>query len=305
MPGVRKRTRAFIKAQDGCDNQCTFCITTIARGQARSMPQDQILSEIQSAVAGGTQEAVLTGVQLTAYGKDLSGKLDLKSLVESILIYTDIPRLRLSSLEPWEINEDFFSLWENPRLCRQIHLPLQSGSNKTLRRMGRPIDKQRYASLISKARRQIPYIAITTDIMVGFPGETEVEFKESLDFIKEMSFAHAHVFTYSLRPGTPAAHLPDKVHHNIARQRSQQVREIIDYSSNEYKTSFIGKDLVALWETTTPLEGNRWKMRGITDNYLRVYSLVKQNVWNQLTPVHITEWEDNELRADVLTDMDG
>jgi threonylcarbamoyladenosine tRNA methylthiotransferase MtaB len=298
--GVRMRTRAFIKAQDGCDNRCTFCITTIARGPARSMSQKQILTDIQSAVTGGVQEAVLTGVQLTAYGKDLSGGIDLKILIESILRHTDIPRLRLSSLEPWEVGPELFRLWENKRLCRQIHLPLQSGSNTILRRMGRPITSQRYAAIITQARESIPSVAITTDIIVGFPGETEREFQETLNFTKEMQFARAHVFVYSPRLGTAALHLPKRVPPKIARLRSKRIREIQREFSLNYKKGFLGKELIALWEKATPIHQNKWQMRGITDNYLRVHAIGDQNLWNKLTSIRILECKNDEVIAEIL-----
>jgi threonylcarbamoyladenosine tRNA methylthiotransferase MtaB len=300
VPGVRMRTRAFIKAQDGCDNRCTFCITTIARGPARSMPQEQILAEIQSAVLGGTQEAVLTGVQLTAYGKDLNSNITLQTLIESIFHHTDLPRLRLSSLEPWEVGAELLELWKNERLCRQIHLPLQSGSNSTLRRMGRPMTSQRYASIVAQARERIPSVAITTDIIVGFPGETDEEFQESLLFVKEMRFARAHVFVYSPRSGTSATHIPNRIPIHIARLRSSQIREITNESSQDYRKKFLGKELFALWEVGTPVEPDKWEMRGLTDNYLRVYAIGDHNLWNRLSPVRILDCTNDGLKAEIL-----
>jgi threonylcarbamoyladenosine tRNA methylthiotransferase MtaB len=300
VPGVRMRTRAFIKAQDGCDNRCTFCITTIARGPARSMPQEQILAEIQSAVLGGTQEAVLTGVQLTAYGKDLKDNITLQTLIESILHHTDLPRLRLSSLEPWEVGADLFELWKNERLCRQVHLPLQSGSNSTLRRMGRPITSQRYASIVAQARERIPSVAITTDIIVGFPGETDEEFQETLGFVKGMRFARTHVFVYSPRSGTSAFLLPNRIPSKIARLRSREIREITSESFREYKKDFLGKELIALWEVATQIDQDKWEMRGLTDNYLRVRAISDQNLWNRLTPVRILDCENDELKSEIL-----
>jgi len=300
IPGVRSRTRAFIKAQDGCDNRCTYCVTTLARGPARSIPEEQIINEIQSARNGGAQEAVLTGVQLTAYGKDLAGSDNLEKLIKSILKNTEIPRLRLSSLEPWQIRKDLFDLWENARLCRQLHLPLQSGSETTLRRMGRPISPQRYASLLAQARDKIPGIAITTDIIVGFPGETEEEFQETLDFVTEMHFAHGHVFIYSPRPGTSAFLLPDRVPNQIARLRSKLIRDVLEQSAGDYIQSHLGKELVALWETAISNNQNQWEMKGLTDNYLRVHSMNEQNLWNKLTPVRILTYKNHKINAEIL-----
>jgi len=300
LHGRRARTRAFIKVQDGCDNKCTFCITTIARGDARSVPHDRVILEVQAAAAAGIQEIVLTGVQLTAYGKDRMDEYNLETLVRSILTHTEIPRLRLSSLEPWEIERGFLQLWEDPRVCRQLHLPLQSGSTTTLRRMGRPITPQAYADLISEAREKIPSVAITTDILVGFPGENESEFEQSISFIKEMHFARAHVFSYSPRPGTPAFRLPQRVPVEISRKRNKIVRDTVAKSSLKYRESFLGKKLTALWENATPLDENNWELRGLTDNYLRVRAIASSNLWNRLSPIRILKVEEKELFTEIL-----
>ncbi|MDQ2693396.1 MAG: MiaB/RimO family radical SAM methylthiotransferase, partial [Chloroflexota bacterium] len=179
LPGLHRRTRAFIKVQDGCDNHCTFCITTVARGAGRSRSVAEVILDIQSALAGGTKEVVLTGVHLGSWGYDFHAHL--RDLIKVILRETDVPRLRLSSLEPWDLDEDFFSLWENPRLMPHLHLPLQSGCEFTLRRMARKTTPASFRALVAAARRAIPDVAITTDIIAGFPGETEDEFGESLD----------------------------------------------------------------------------------------------------------------------------
>jgi len=300
VQGLRARTRAFIKAQDGCDNSCTFCITTVARGDGMSVSPKQVIQEIQAAIAAGIQEVVLTGVQLTAYGKDREDDYTLRSLVGSILHHTDIPRLRLSSLEPWEIASEFFQLWTDPRLCRQLHLPLQSGSVTTLRRMGRPITPKAYEHLISQAREMIPSVAITTDIIVGFPGETEAEFEQSLSFIDQMAFAQAHVFTYSPRTGTPAFRLPNRIPNDISRQRNKIVRDTVARSSKRFKEDFIGEELCALWETAAPLDHEKWEMKGLTDNYLRVRAIASRNLWNQISSIRISRVVENELFAKIL-----
>ena len=182
IPGIRTRTRAFIKVQDGCDNRCTFCITTLARGPGRSRPVDQIIKDILFALEGGTKEIVLTGVHMGSWGQDFDRPSKLDMLIKQILQETDPPRLRLSSLEPWDIEKDFFSLWDDKRLAPHLHLPLQSGSRATLKRMARKTTPEAYASLLEFARKAVPDIAITTDLIVGFPGETENEFTESRHF---------------------------------------------------------------------------------------------------------------------------
>ncbi len=195
IPGARLRTRAFIKVQDGCDNRCTFCVTTIARGSGKSRSIKEILNDIHAALTSdkagdnAAKEIVLTGVHLGSWGQDFSGTQNISYLVQTVLKETDVPRLRLSSLEPWDLDEDFFSLWENPRLCRHLHLPLQSGSTTVLRRMARKTTPEAFAKLATAARKSCPSIAITTDLIAGFPGETDREFSETVVFIREMSFA--------------------------------------------------------------------------------------------------------------------
>ena len=205
LPGVHARTRAFIKAQDGCNNACTFCIATVARGISRSRPAEHILADIQSALDGRTKEVVLTGVHLGSWGQDFPAPQRLADLVSTLLAKSSVPRLRLSSLEPWDLEADFFSLWQDGRLCRHLHLPLQSGSEAVIRRMSRKTTPGSFAALVQSARAAIPQVAITTDVITGFPGETQAEFSETLEFIKSMNFAGGHVFTYSARPDTPAA----------------------------------------------------------------------------------------------------
>jgi threonylcarbamoyladenosine tRNA methylthiotransferase MtaB len=291
VPGTRLRTRAFIKVQDGCDNHCTFCLTKLARGSGRSRPMDEILKDIRAASENGShiwaQEVVLTGVHLGSWGQDLAADLHLRHLVRAILEKTEVPRLRLSSVEPWDLDEEFFRLWENPRLCRHLHLPLQSGCAATLRRMGRNTTPEAYARLVECARAVIPGIAITTDIITGFPGETETEFAESLHFIKELQFSDGHVFTYSARPGTAAARMPGQVAFAERKERNARARELIAQSAQEYRSGFIGQVLPVLWESATALEPEGWKLSGLTSNYLRVSAHAPQRLWNQITPVRL------------------
>ncbi len=180
LPGLRQRTRTFIKVQDGCDNHCTFCITTVARGEGRSRPLADVITDIQSALDGGTKEIVLTGVHLGSWGQEWDRHL--RELVKAILMHTDTPRLRLSSLEPWDLDVDFFHLWEDERLCQHLHLPLQSGCDATLRRMARKTTAASFRDLVAAARKIMPDAAITTDIIAGFPGETNEEFRRVFGF---------------------------------------------------------------------------------------------------------------------------
>jgi threonylcarbamoyladenosine tRNA methylthiotransferase MtaB len=286
LPGARLRTRAFIKVQDGCDNRCTFCVTTLARGAGRSRPLSEIITAIQS--LGGAQEAVLTGVHLGSWGQDLPGGPPLRSLVQAILAETDIPRLRLSSLEPWDLDEDFFALWENPRLCRHLHLPLQSGSAAVLRRMARKTTPAAFAGLVQAARRHVPQMAITTDVIAGFPGESEAEFAESLAFVEAMQFAGGHAFTYSARQGTAAARLPAQVPLAARKQRNARLRGVFAAAASAYQNGFVGEVLPVLWEAAEALGPDGWQMNGLTDNYLRVRAAAPRRLWNTITPVRLT-----------------
>ena len=288
IPGERKRTRAFIKVQDGCDNRCTYCVTTLARGSSRSRALKDILGDIQYAIQGGTKEIVLTGVHIGSWGKDLEKPSNLQNLLQTILHHTDTPRLRVSSIEPWDIQGDFFHSWQNPRLLNHLHLPLQSGSADTLRRMARKITPKSYAKLVNSAREIIPDVAISTDIIVGFPGETEVEFRESLEFIQEMGFARGHVFTFSEREGTVAAHLKESVPYDIRKQRNLKVRNILSNAEEAFQKKHVGDCRSALWEQAKNIGPSEWIHAGYTDNYLRVTASSSNSHWNQIMEVNLT-----------------
>jgi threonylcarbamoyladenosine tRNA methylthiotransferase MtaB len=294
IPGARMRTRAFIKAQDGCDNFCTFCVTRLARGRARSRSLSEVLTDIRATLLEGqgdipaAKEIVLTGVQLSSWGQDIAPGLHLKDLIQAILDETDTPRLRLSSLEPWDLDESFFALWHNPRLCRHLHLPLQSGCTATLKRMGRKVTPDSFAGLVRAARSIIPGVAITTDLIAGFPGENEREFAESLDFVNAMQFADGHVFTYSDRSGAPSTRLPGSVEPRLRKTRSSQLRQHLVAAAQAYQDNFVGETLPVLWESATVLDAQGWLLSGLTDNYLRVSARAPHRLWNQITPVQLT-----------------
>lgn len=273
IPGDRWRTRAAIKVQDGCDNHCTFCATRLARGSSRSVPIPDVVSRVRAAIAGGAKEVVLTGVSLSSWGEDLTPPLKIADLVEAILAKTGVTRLRLSSLEPWNLDARFFSLWQDRRLCRHLHLPLQSGSGATLRRMARRTGPEAYRQLVETAREAIPGLAITTDVIVGFPGESEQEFEESLAFVRSMDFAGGHVFTYSENALTPSAKLPDSVPYPLRKERNARMREELDKSAARYQRRFLGLQVPVLWEKQFPLDDGSYLVEGHTDNYLRVSAL--------------------------------
>ncbi len=283
LPGLHRRTRAFIKVQDGCDNHCTFCITTVARGEGRSRSVADVLLDIQHALNGGTKEIVLTGVHLGSWGQDFG--MHLKDLIRAILRETDAPRLRLSSLEPWDLDADFFSLWDDTRLMPHLHLPLQSGCESTLKRMARKTTPESFRGLVGAARQVMPDVSVTTDIIAGFPGETDDEFAESLAFVKEMHFAGGHVFTYSPRPGTGAARMKGQVRPEVRKERNHILREALDESERSYREKFIGRQMSVLWESTSELDEWGWQMEGWTGNYLRVKAAASSPRWNEMDDV--------------------
>ncbi len=287
-PGRWGHTRAFLGVQDGCDQHCTYCITRILRGPARSKPLAEVVREAQARVAHGAQEIVLTGVCLGDYGRDLG--LTLRDLLEALLRDTDIPRLRLSSVEPWDVDEALLRLWENPRLCRQLHLPLQSGADSVLKRMGRRITTARFAALMQSARAIAPEMAFTTDVMVGFPGESEAEFAQSLAFIEAQGFSRLHVFPYSERPGTPATRLPDRVPHPVREARAAQMRALGEKLSRAYAERQLGSVRPVLWEQR---EGTTW--HGWTDTYLAVSVESDHHLYNRITPVRLLKLENEDL----------
>jgi threonylcarbamoyladenosine tRNA methylthiotransferase MtaB len=290
------RTRAFVKVQDGCDNHCTYCATTIARGPATSRPPEEILAEIQALEAAGYMEVVLTGVQLGSYGRDdrASG---LYELVAAVLRKTGIPRVRLSSLEPWDLQESFFELWADERLCRQLHLPLQSGSAEILRRMGRPITPDGFKQLAQAALHAIPDLALTTDMIVGFPGETEANFEASMALVGELAFARLHVFRFSPRPGTVAARMKPWVPRATAQARSHALRQLAAEKQKRYLTRFAGRTLPVLWESAEKQHRGQSQWRGHTDNYIAVTAPCGEDLHNMITPTRLVRRRGDHMEG--------
>ena len=295
LPGLHRRTRAFIKAQDGCDNACAFCITTVARGEGRSRPLADVIRDIQFALAGGTKETVLTGVHLGSWGQEWGQHL--RELVRAILDQTDTPRLRLSSLEPWDLDADFFGLWRDRRLCGHLHLPLQSGSRSVLKRMARKTTPESFRELVAAARSVMPEAAVTTDVIAGFPGESEDEFAETLDFVREMGFAGGHVFAYSARPGTAAAKMKGQIRPEVRKKRNAILREAFEESARAYRRKFVGRRMSVLWESVSELDEWGWQMEGWTENYLRVRAASSSPRWNELDEVELVEASGEGLKG--------
>ena len=298
------RTRAFVKVQDGCQNRCTFCIVTTLRGDSRSRTTADVVQEVQALVRNGYREAVLTGVHLGAFGRDLpeSQRTDLKELAAAILTDTNVARLRLSSLEPWELAEGFFDLWQRwpGRLCPHLHLPLQAGTDAQLRRMARRCTVASFRKLVADARAAIPDLIITTDVIVGFPGESEADFEEGLRFVEEMRFAHAHIFPFSPRAGTAAAQFDGQVPKSVKRERSQRMHQVVARTGRLERTQLIGSTRPVLWEgsgrqLTDQPDSVIWS--GLTDNYLRVTAQAPSglDLGNRITPVRLDELHGETL----------
>lgn len=286
----RGRQRAFVKVQDGCRYRCTFCIVTVARGEEQSRAITDIITEINQLHAQGIHEVILTGVHLGGYGSDLS--TNLVELIKAILKQTAIPRLRLGSLEPWEFNAEFFELFTNPRLMSHLHLPLQSGSDSVLRRMARRCKTEEFADIVAQLRQHNKDFNITTDIIVGFPSETEQEWQESMVFIERIGFGHIHIFTYSKREGTKAATLPNQINSDIKKQRSQQLHQLADGMKQQFFADTIGKTFPILWEAySEALPNNQQRVFGYTPNYVRVGCVINkdESLENQISDCRLIE----------------
>ena len=295
---TRGRQRAFIKVQDGCRYRCTFCIVTVARGEEASRAIQTVVNEINELHQQGITEAILTGVHLGGYGSDLG--INLSDLIKAILAETDIPRLRLGSLEPWELPDDFFELFHNPRLMPHLHLPLQSGSDSVLRRMARRCKTEEFSAIVQQLRAKIPHFNITTDIIVGFPGETEQEWQDSFNFIKQTGFGHIHIFTYSRREGTKAANLPEQIPEDTKKQRSRQLHELANTMKLGFFKDNLGLEFPVLWEGySIAQDDGRQQVFGYTPNYLRVSSIIEAgvSVENKTLKVKLSELGEDYIIA--------
>ncbi len=256
-----RRTRGFVKVQDGCRHRCTYCIVTVARGSERSRSIDAVVDDVRALEDEGIVEVVLSGVHLGGYGSDIGS--DLRSLIEAVVARTSVPRIRLGSLEPWDLPPGFFDLWSDPRLCPHLHLPLQSGSDTVLRRMARRCSVEHFSELAVQAR-EVPGFHLTTDIIVGFPGETDAEFDQTMQVIQRLAPGHAHIFRFSPRRGTAAATMSGQVHGEVKKRRSRELHALMAQLKERRLRSEIGRQHAVLWEA----DGTS----GYTANWLRVKS---------------------------------
>ncbi len=299
LPGTADpgRTRAFIKVQEGCRDFCTYCIVPHARGPLRSRPPERVAELARELVDRGYPELVLTGVNLGAYGRDL-GTENLPDLVRRLVRIPGLARLRLSSVEPNEITRELVeAVAENPVSAPHFHIPLQSGSDSVLSRMGRRYSTGEFAGLVEMIRARVPEVAVTADVMVGFPGETAAEHGESLDFVRRIGFAGLHVFAYSPRRGTPAALFPDPVPNRIKKERSREMlaldRELRDRFASRYR----GRTVEVLVESVTGGVAT-----GYTPNYLRVFFKNGLELAGQIVKVYADGAEQGNLRGIIHTE---
>jgi threonylcarbamoyladenosine tRNA methylthiotransferase MtaB len=294
---VRNRERAFIKIQDGCRYRCTYCIVTVARGDEVSRTIDDLLEEILRLESDGVKEIVLTGVHVGGYGSDI--ETCLYDLVVAILEKTTIPRIRFASVEPWDLPENFFELFRNKRLMPHMHLPIQSGSNSILRKMSRRCKSETFLELVKAARSVVPEFNVTTDIIVGFPGEKDEDFELSKAIIGQAEFGHIHIFSYSNREGTKAARLPNQIESSTKKSRSQALHQIADDMKAKVMSSMIGDSQNILWEGK-PKRTNAGLYRtfGHTENYHKVYCDLPQSIdlSNQILTCEIANF-NYELKA--------
>ena len=290
---ITDRTRPILKVQDGCDNRCSFCIIPSVRGQSRSMQLERVIHEANALVAAGYREIVLSGINLGRWGRDFAPPQRFEQLVRALLEHTAIEKIRISSVEPMDWSDELIALVAgSSRIARHAHVPLQSGSDRILRRMHRKYHPWHYAEKIRKIREAMPDAAIGADVMVGFPGETGELFEESRSFIERLPFTYLHVFTYSSRPGTPSAAMPDQVPVHVARERNHVLRELAAEKNLAFRNKFLGH----LLEVITLHTSDSDCTEGLSDNYLKV-RLAGRHEANEILPVEVTEISHEGLVA--------
>lgn len=294
------KTRAFLKIQEGCNQYCTYCIIPYARGPLRSRSLDSIREEVGKLVAAGYKEVVLIGIHLGCYGKELvknDKHITLYDAVQAALSVEGVCRLRLGSLESVEVEPRLLELMANePRLCKHLHLPLQSGCDKILKAMHRPYDTARFQALLKDIRAQVPDVAITTDIIVGFPGETEEDFATTLEFARQCGFAKMHIFPYSKRKGTPAESMPDQVDEAVKSERAARLAAVDEELHQEMLQSMLGKTEEVLFEQPADVG----YMEGLCGPYLRVVVPASPELAGEICQVKITGVQDDWLRGEIL-----
>ena len=292
---LRIRSRAMVKIQEGCDQVCAYCIVPTVRGRERSIPVDEIVATVNTYADAGCREVVLTGTQLGSYGFDLDN-MNIVELVRSILDRTDIPRLRISSLQPQDISDELLELWNDPRLCPHFHVPLQSGSDSILEKMRRRYTSEDFQDAVHRIRRNVPDVSVTADVIVGFPGESERDFRESVDACVEAGLASAHVFPYSTRPGTSAAYFDGHIESSEKSRRVRELSSVVDKLAAQFREASVGQRRRILWERSEILE-NQTRWSGLTDNYLRARAQSDADLANRITAATLVGFEDGVMNA--------
>ena len=291
-----EKTRAVIKIQDGCDRFCSYCIIPYARGRVRSRKPESILSEITQIASKGIKEVVITGIHIASYGKDFEENIGLIDLLEEINEIKGIERIRLGSIEPLLITEEFVGrLKKLEKICHHFHLSLQSGCDETLKRMNRRYTTGQFKEIVKILRKTYDDVNLTTDIIVGFPGETEEEFNKTYQFLEEIKFYKMHVFKYSPRKGTKAAVMPNQIAGNIKEERSKKLIELSDKNEMEYNESYIGKKVEVLFE-----EEKLETYKGHTQNYIMVHCKSDKNLDNKIVKVICKKAEKEHIEGEVL-----
>ena len=286
-----EKTRAVIKVQDGCDRFCSYCIIPYARGRVRSRNYNSVLEEIKNIADNNIKEVVITGIHVASYGKDFKDNYRLIDLLEDINKIERIERIRLGSIEPLLFSDEFLErLIKLNKVCHHFHLSLQSGCTETLKRMNRRYTAEEFENIVKKLRNAYDDVILTTDIIVGFPGETEEEFKKTYEFLKKINFYKMHVFKYSQRKGTKAAVMKDQISGDVKEHRSKTLLQLSDENEKKYKMKYINKEVDVLFEE---FDGTYYK--GHTSNYIMVKAESKENISNKILNVRIIDIKNNEL----------
>lgn len=288
------RTRAFVKIQEGCNELCAFCIVPRTRGRERSGTVEEVVREVLARQREGVQEVVLTGTQLGNYGRDLGWDEEgPRPLLEALLERTQVHRIRLSSLQAQDVSPQLLRLWRDPRLCPHFHLPLQSGSNAVLRRMRRRYTADRFRRAVALVREHVPDVAVTTDVIAGFPGETDADFEATYSLCQEIGFAAIHPFPYSRRPGTAANLMRDQVSVPVRRRRLERLLALAKASADAFRGRHLGRVMPVLWE-----EQRRGAWQGLTPNYLRVYTRADGDLTNAIVPTRLIALQHQGLSGE-------
>lgn len=295
MTGATTRVRSLVKIEDGCHSPCAYCIVPRVRPHEYSVPAARIIDEIRQKLALGYKEVVLTGTKIGAYR---DGDTDLRDLVHRILTSTGIRRLRLSSLQPSEISPQFLALWQDEKLCRHFHIALQSGSESVLQRMKRSYSLKQYQRTVNLIKEMIPGVAITTDIMVGFPGESHEEFEQSYSYCQQAGFANIHVFPFSPRPNTAAAAMADQTDVGVKQERNRRMLQLSQSSRHRFYEQFLGQTMPVLWEKETDPGSGIYS--GLTSNYTRIFVHSQKCLSNEIMPAKLLGLDAHGMWGDIV-----